>query len=754
MALNFPTSPELNQVYTSGTRSWRWDGSSWVANNSVTNILGYIPVNKAGDTMSGGLNVPNVNAVTVTANSSGFSIAGGSSASKTLTVSNSVTIAGTDSSTLNIGAGGTLQSGAFQVSSQGTTGAQGVQGTTGIQGSVGTQGTLGTQGSTGAQGTVGGAGIQGSTGSQGTGGAQGATGSQGAQGVQGTQGRTGAQGSTGTQGAVGSTGGTGATGSTGVQGTTGATGAQGTSGATILGNNNAFTGANTFPSISVANSGAGHDPYGAIGVTMPSASNYSYYGLTRSGIIGCAIGIDTSNNMWFGQAGSGSSGTRTATWFYGNSSGDLYGTGSVRAPIFYDSNDTTYYGDFNSTSKQYQAIVFGDSSRYSAVSGTINGTGAGDKLILYGNTSNYDARVLVGADYDVIFKSQGSPSGKGMFRFYSGTSATLALEISATQNTTSTGDFRAPIFYDSNDTAYYVNPNGSSNVAGQWNFQYSVLSRGHSSGDNWMPYTDGNFYIRAPIVYVDNSIRCSSDVRGTIFYDSNNTGYYTDPASTSVINGITVAATYGRSAAGKGYLDGGYSSIESTVTPGPIYCIGTGYAPTASTLGGMYGVGYGYTGGGGITGIAGCGNNVWSFYGAYNGVVGNLLASTGIFTTGVVNAVGNITAYYSDERLKTKLGNIPDALNKVLSLNGFYFEANETAQALGYTKKKEVGVSAQEVEAILPEIIAPAPIDSKYKTLDYSKLVPLLIQAIKEQQQQIENQQKQIEELRSLINNK
>lgn len=105
--------------------------------------------------------------------------------------------------------------------------------------------------------------------------------------------------------------------------------------------------------------------------------------------------------------------------------------------------------------------------------------------------------------------------------------------------------------------------------------------------------------------------------------------------------------------------------------------------------------------------------------------------------TGAITATGNITAYYSDDRLKTRLGPLDNALNKVLSLNGFYFEANETAQALGYTKKKEVGVSAQEVEAILPEIIAPAPIDSKYKTLDYSKLVPLLIQAIKEQQVQI-----------------
>ena len=111
---------------------------------------------------------------------------------------------------------------------------------------------------------------------------------------------------------------------------------------------------------------------------------------------------------------------------------------------------------------------------------------------------------------------------------------------------------------------------------------------------------------------------------------------------------------------------------------------------------------------------------------------------------GQMYAVGNVTAYYSDERLKTKLGNITNALEKVRSLNGFYFEANETAQALGYKKKREVGVSAQEVEKILPEIIAPAPVDAQYKTLDYSKLVPLLIEAIKEQQLQIDELKKRL----------
>ena len=112
-------------------------------------------------------------------------------------------------------------------------------------------------------------------------------------------------------------------------------------------------------------------------------------------------------------------------------------------------------------------------------------------------------------------------------------------------------------------------------------------------------------------------------------------------------------------------------------------------------------------------------------------------SATGLAVTGAITATGNITAYYSDDRLKTKLGDIENALDKVLSLDGFYDEANETAQALGYKAVREVGVSAQSVEKVLPELIKPAPIDPQYKTLDYARLVPLLIEAIKEQQGQI-----------------
>jgi hypothetical protein len=108
-------------------------------------------------------------------------------------------------------------------------------------------------------------------------------------------------------------------------------------------------------------------------------------------------------------------------------------------------------------------------------------------------------------------------------------------------------------------------------------------------------------------------------------------------------------------------------------------------------------------------------------------------------TAGEIRATNNVTAYYSDDRLKTKLGEISNALDKIKTLSGFYYEANDVAQALGYDRVREVGVSAQAVQAVLPEVVAPAPIDETYLTVRYERLVPLIIEAIKELSDQIES---------------
>ena len=114
-------------------------------------------------------------------------------------------------------------------------------------------------------------------------------------------------------------------------------------------------------------------------------------------------------------------------------------------------------------------------------------------------------------------------------------------------------------------------------------------------------------------------------------------------------------------------------------------------------------------------------------------------------TTGEIRATNNITAYYSDDRLKTRLGTIENALDKVKNLTGFYYEANDVAQSLGYTVQKEVGLSAQTMMNVMPEIVTTAPIDDKYLTIWYEKTVPLLVEAIKELSNEVEEIKKKLQ---------
>jgi hypothetical protein len=116
-------------------------------------------------------------------------------------------------------------------------------------------------------------------------------------------------------------------------------------------------------------------------------------------------------------------------------------------------------------------------------------------------------------------------------------------------------------------------------------------------------------------------------------------------------------------------------------------------------------------------------------------------------TAGEIRATNQITAYYSDERLKENIETITSALDKVMTLRGVTYNSNQLAESFGYiNKEKQVGVIAGDVEKVLPEAVKPAPFDliridenteisrsgENYKTVQYEKLVPLLIEAIKE----------------------
>ena len=117
--------------------------------------------------------------------------------------------------------------------------------------------------------------------------------------------------------------------------------------------------------------------------------------------------------------------------------------------------------------------------------------------------------------------------------------------------------------------------------------------------------------------------------------------------------------------------------------------------------------------------------------------------------------------FTSDEKLKTNIQKIVSrsALTMILKLNAYTYDFTEknypNAQKemlplLMETGKNQVGVMAQEVKEVLPQLVKQDE-QTQQLSVNYVGLIPVLIESIKEQQQQITAQQKQIDELRILL---
>jgi hypothetical protein len=301
------------------------------------------------------------------------------------------------------------------------------------------------------------------------------------------------------------------------------------------------------------------------------------------------------------------------SWYYIPMYGVNAYTSSFYATILYDSNDTGYYVDPNSTSNIYKLNVGGPSSQQLYVSGLEA------DVWLYSSSTNSTWRIL-GATGATTHRFRIYDQSAGAERFY----------INSSGNVYATVDFRAPIFYDSDNTGYYVNPNGQSNLCGTA-FECSAStgrgtygkalanlllnasvangtgyacidfrSGGNYPSDGAQIYyesdmngnsgaetsrltircendADDNILIRAGYItinsttvdggstspgfrtqyngtariytYSDNTTEASS-FRAPIFYDSENTAYYADPTSTSAFVGLTVTNTISGSVSG------------------------------------------------------------------------------------------------------------------------------------------------------------------------------------------------------------
>lgn len=249
------------------------------------------------------------------------------------------------------------------------------------------------------------------------------------------------------------------------------------------------------------------------------------------------IGLTSSENhqhYWYtSQAGS----TNWSTWkMQLDHAANLYVTGSVQSPIFYDSNDTAYYLNPNSTSNLY---------RLTLNPGT---TGVNTGLYINGGDITAARTATTGVIY---FGSNG-----GVYLYNDSSKYEFGNSGGYVQSNLS---FRAPIFYDSDNTGYYVSPDGTSNIytltvnntgdggfqmggSGNVSFYGNEINAGSGGGT-------GSLYIgyrRTNAVILNSGggyTVSATSFRAPIFYDNDDTSYYANPNGTSVFNNINFAAT-------------------------------------------------------------------------------------------------------------------------------------------------------------------------------------------------------------------
>ena len=251
----------------------------------------------------------------------------------------------------------------------------------------------------------------------------------------------------------------------------------------------------------------------------------------------------------------------------------------------------------------------------------------------------------------------------------------------------------------------------------------------------YMQYNASDYFYFGDVSYSQTV----GSFRAPIFYDSDSTTYLLNPASTSY------QKYHGRRAHQTGHLVGSYNNVGANSSKSnPIYTIGSSYNPNETTLGNMYGIGFTHTN---ASFIGFAGSSGWGMYVASDGDARVYLSGqqgSGHFT-------GNITAYASDERLKTNIKPVENALEKVCQLRGVEFDwvDNITSEYDFHPQTMhETGVLAQNVAEHIPDAVCEAPMNANYTakngtdhqflTVDKEKIIPVLIEAIKELKAEID----------------
>jgi hypothetical protein len=207
-----------------------------------------------------------------------------------------------------------------------------------------------------------------------------------------------------------------------------------------------------------------------------------------------------------------------------------------------------------------------------------------------------------------------------------------------------------------------------------------------------------------------------------------------------IVNNSTVAGTS---------LTGSFSGSFSGDGLGTTVVANSGTGDTLSNIT-IDGVGYDLTLGT-VTSTNGVSNRIATFNSAtlvngeanftFDGTTAYINGALGVgtsspTTSGLIRATNDVVAFYSsDKRLKENITPITSALSKLDKINGIEFDWIPK-EGIHENEGHDVGVIAQEVEKVIPEIVQTR--DNGYKAVKYEKIVPLLIEAIKELQAEVQ----------------
>ena len=422
---------------------------------------------------------------------------------------------------------------------------------------------------------------------------------------------------------------------------------------------------------------------------------------------------------------------------------------AVFSPIYYDINNTGYYIDAASNSV-LNTLTLGGRATTSAMyyqgftldANTMDTNATG---FTYGVNAPFVGPIIRAGEsgYSLWFNAPYSLGGYGLaFRTRNGDTATInpwRYPAVYDVNVNGGGALYASVYYDQNNTAYYVDPNSTSRTNYIWSSvgTYGANSTG-TFGGNTSGLTgvsqvlevrangaiplmtwhyegvatrhiglDANGFLQVynPSEAGGSVFQANTSIRAPIFYDTTDTAYYWNFASGAQSNIYTfiTGLAYYQSQFGSGVYSGAVANA-----PLQVYSNDGGTAMMSFHRAGAYAINMGLDPDN-VLRIGG-----WS-------AAANRFQMDG---SGNLTMAGNVTAY-SDARLKDNVATVANALDLVGKMRGVTYTRKDTGEA-------GVGVIAQEMLEVLPQVVQQGIGDDDTLSVAYGNLVGVLIEAIKE----------------------